>query len=388
MGGIVTVKLKSIELIKGFSILIILISNAVNYWLVFGNESIYILTLVLAFLNILGPTLYIFIVSFSISFTLNKKMGIIPEKPNRNLVLIQGFFLISLGIVFNLITNSSSFFPQNLWGWNILVFLGFSQLISYYIFKLVRWARFVIGLIIIFFTPGIRELLFIGKDLNPIVDILYFVVVSPIPSFSLLPYASISVFSTVFGEFIYESIELDSSTGNLHSTNSILKYGTILLICGLLLPIIDIGYIITVENYNPLIYPFIDAIPILKTHPPTFISGIPIFLYAGTPSNLFISMGISLLFIGGNYYRKDILHKKKFKLNIISLFGKNSITLFFLQFIFLPIFYQKLPLLMFIPFLIAYIVLLGFLLYLWQKYVNSIPSFDWMMDKIGGKTKD
>jgi putative effector of murein hydrolase len=75
------------------------------------------------------------------------------------------------------------------------------------------------------------------------------------------------------------------------------------------------------------------------------------------------------------------------KLNIISLFGNNSITLFFLQFIFLPLFYQKLPLLMFVPFLIAYIVLLGFLLHLWQKYGNSILAFDWMLNKIDERLK-
>jgi len=262
------------------------------------------------------------------------------------------------------------------------VFLGFSQFISYYIFKLVRWARFVIGLIIIFFTPGLRELLFIGKDLNPIIDIIYFVIISPSPNFSLLPYASIAIFSTVFGEFIYESIQLDSTTANLHSTNSIRKYGMVLLICGLLLPFIDIGFIITADNFDPLMYPFIDAVPILKAFPTTFISGIPAFLYAGTPSNIFVSMGVALLLIGRLYYRKDIIYKNRLKLSILSLFGKNSITLFFLQFIFLPLFYQKLPMLVFVLFLIAYIVLLGFFLYLWQEYGNSIPSFDWILNKI------
>jgi len=331
--------------------------------------------------------LYIFTVSFSISFTLNKKMGRVPERTNRNIVLIQGLFLILLGIIFNLITNSSSHFPQNLWGWNILVFLGFSQFISYYIFKLVRWTRFAIGLSVIIFTPGIREFLFIGKDLNPVLNTIYFIVVSPIPTFSLLPYASISVFSTVFGELIYESIMLNSDTANLHSTNLILKYGTILLICGFLLPFIDVGFIITGENFDPLRYPFIDAIPILKAYPPTFISGIPTILYAGTPSYLFVSMGIALLVIGRKYYGKDILQKNKIKIKILPLFGKNSITLFFLQFIFLPLFYQILPLLIFIPFLMAYIVLLGFLLYLWQKYVNSVPSFDWVLNKIDERLK-
>jgi len=181
---------------------------------------------------------------------------------------------------------------------------------------------------------------------------------------------------------MHESITLNSSIGNLRSKNSILKYGAVLLICGLLLPFIDVGFIITGENFDPLKYPFIDTLPILKAFPTTFVSGIPIFLYAGTPSNLFISMGVALLVIGRIYYRKDVLQKKNLKLNILSLFGENSITLFFLQFIFLPLFYQKLHLLMFVPFLIAYIVLLGFLLYLWQKYGNSVPSFDWMLNKI------
>ena len=314
-------------------------------------------------------------------------MGRIPERFNRNTIIFQGFFLISLGTLFNLITNLSSHFPQNLWGWNILVFLGFSQIISYYIFKLVRWARFVIGLIIIFFTPGLREFLFIGKDLNPIINILYFVVVSPVPNFSLLPYASISVFSTVFGELIYESIQLDSNNGSLYATNSILKYGTILLICGLLLPFINTGFTITGENYDPLMYPFLDTPPILKAFPTTFISGIPTFLYAGTPSNIFISMGVALLFIGRIYYRKDILLRRKFKFNIFSLFGKNSITFFFLQLIFLPLFYQKLSLVMLVPFLMVYIVMLGLLLYFWQKYGNSILTFDWMLNKIDNRPK-
>ncbi|MHA1235642.1 MAG: hypothetical protein ACTSQL_11220, partial [Promethearchaeota archaeon] len=114
---------------------------------------------------------------------------------------------------------------------------------------------------------------------------------------------------------------------------------------------------------------------------------IPTFLYAGTPSNIFVSMGVALLLIGRIYYRKDILQKNRLKLSILSLFGKNSITLFFLQFIFLPLFYQKLPMLMFVPFTIAYIVVLGFLLYLWQNHGNSIPSFDWMLNKIDERLK-
>ena len=91
------VRLKSIENIKGFSILIILISNSINYWLVFGDELKEIYGLVISIMEVIGPSLYIFVVSFSISFTLDKKMGTYPEKANRNKILKQALFLILMG---------------------------------------------------------------------------------------------------------------------------------------------------------------------------------------------------------------------------------------------------------------------------------------------------
>ena len=227
--------------------MIILFSNSINYWLVFGDELKDIYGFIIAFLEVIGPSLYIFVGSLSISFTLNKKMGTYPEKKYRNKILKQALFLILLGILYNIILNPNLLFPLNLWGWNILVFLGFSQIICYLAYKLVRWARLVIGLSIIFLTPGFRELLYLGKDTNLIIEVIHFIIVSPFPNYSLLPFASISFFSAVFGEFIFESISLNSNRASLHLSQSILKYGLVLLICGLLLPFIDIGLVVTAE---------------------------------------------------------------------------------------------------------------------------------------------
>ena len=135
-------------------------------------------------------------------------MGTYPEKTNRNKILKQALFLIFLGILYNILLNPNLTFPINLWGWNILVFLGFSQIICYLAYKLVRWARLVIGLSVIFLTPGIRELLFIAKDTNLVMKAFHFIIVSPFPNYSLLPFASISLFSTVFGGSVV-NIEAD-----------------------------------------------------------------------------------------------------------------------------------------------------------------------------------
>ena len=368
--------------------MIILFSNSINYWLVFGDELKDIYGFIIAILEVIGPSLYIFVVSFSISFTLNKKLGTYCEKTNRNKILKQALFLIFLGCLYNIILNPNSQFPINLWGWNILVFLGFSQIICYLAYKLVRWARLVIGLSLIFLTPGIRELLFIGKDINLIVEVIHFMVVSPFPNYSLLPFASISFFSTVFGEFIFESISLNSNRANLHSTQSIIKYGSILLICGLLLPFINIGPVVTADNFNPSMYPFLEAVPILTAHTITYIPGLPLFLLKGTPSNLFLLMGLALLIIATFYYYSYVLHKNGKICRILNIYGRHSITIFFVQFLFILILYQKTTLLLFFPFIILYFAILGVLFFLWQKNGKSILSLDWMMDKIGGKTKD
>ena len=368
--------------------MIILFSNSINYWLVFGDELKDIYGFIIAILEVIGPSLYIFVVSFSISFTLNKKLGTYCEKTNRNKILKQALFLIFLGCLYNMILNPNSQFPINLWGWNILVFLGFSQIICYLAYKLVRWARLVIGLSLIFLTPGIRELLFIGKDINLIVEVIHFMVVSPFPNYSLLPFASISFFSTVFGEFIFESISLNSNRANLHSTQSIIKYGSILLICGLLLPFINIGLVVTADNFNPSMYPFLEAVPILPAHNILYISGLPLFLLKGTPSNLFLLMGLALLIIATFYYYSYVLHKSGKICRILNIYGRHSITIFFVQFLFILILYQKTTLLLFFPFIIIYFAILGVLFFLWQKNGKSILSLDWMMDKIGGKTKD
>jgi hypothetical protein len=385
---LLTVKLKSIEIVKGFSILIILFSNSINYWLVFGDELKDIYGFIITILEVIGPSLYIFAMSLSISFTLDKKMGTYHENTNRNKILKQALFLILLGIFYNIILNPNSQFPINLWGWNIFVFLGFSQIICYLAYKLVRWARLVIGLSVIFLTPGIRELLFIGKDTNVIMEVIHFMVVSPFPNYSLLPFASISFFSTVFGEYIFESIALNSDKADLHSTQSIIKYGLVLVVCGLLLPFIDIGPVITAVNFNPSMYPFQEAVPILAAHDIVYILGLPLFLLKGTPSNLFLLMGLALLIIAIFYYYSDILHKNGKICRILNIYGSHSITIFFVQFLFVLILYQKTTLLLFFPFLILYFAILGVLFYLWQKIGKSVLSLDWIMDKIGGRPKN
>jgi hypothetical protein len=375
---------RNIEILKGFTIFIILLSNAIKYW--FASENALLITYLIAFpimiFESFGALLFIFLNSFTNSFILEKKMGCIPEKSNRNKVIKQGLFLIMLGIPFNIILNPSLVYPFNLWGWNILTFLGFSQIICYFAYKIVRWTRIIIGIALIFLTFGIRETLLFWRNLHPIADIINFIIVSPYPNYPLLPYASISFFSTVFGELMYEAKRLDSKIAEINAISSILKYGIVLLVIGLIIPIAEFQPIITLDNYDPNKYPFIDMLAIFKSSFLAYIPNLPGFLLKGTPANLFFSMGIALLCIGlifySNYYKQNTTRVS----NFFTLFGKFSITLLFIQYIFLYSFYHIIPLLFLFPLMIIYILLVGTIINFWEKYMNKFPSIDKIFPKL------
>ena len=221
---------RRIELLKGLAILFILIFNGINYWLNSQGILMEIVAYIIVILDLFGATFYIFLNLFNISFILEKRMGCIADKKKRNKILKQGLFLIILGFPFNMIVTPVKVFPFNLWGWNILTFLGFSQIICYLAYKMVRWTRIIIGLAIIFLTSGIREVLFYSKDFHIILKVCYFIVVSPYPNYSLLPYAAFCFFATVFSELIYEAKILESSIAEINAIKSVLKYGIVLFV--------------------------------------------------------------------------------------------------------------------------------------------------------------
>lgn len=364
----------------GISILIILFSNSIDYWFIFGPFSTPILILI-SILDVFGPFFYLFLVSYSVTFTLNKKMGCNPEKSNRNKVLKEALFLIFLGFILNLILVPFSF-----WGWNILMFLGFSQIICVLSFKIVRWGRIIIALSIIFLSAGIRELLFIGKS-NPFIHVLHFILVSPIPNYSLFPYASLSLFSTVFSELIHEGTLLESDQAELRSVKSIIKYGVIFIFIGFIIPFFELNPLLTIDNFSLDIYPFFDGISIINS---SFIYYFPMphFLIKGVPGNIFFIMGTSLVLIGINYRHFNSKLRKGIFIESVCSFGTFSLTLILIQYLFLFVLFRKINIFFIIPVSLLYLVILTFLVNIWKKKVNTVLSIDWMVKKLSGKNPE
>ena len=159
-------KIKSIDINKGISVLFIIFLNSVNYWLIVNEEFKYIIAYIAILSEIFGSMLFIFTYSFETIFTLQKMIGSPPERTYRNQIFKRGFLFIFLGLIYNLIINLFNEFTLGIWGWNIILFIGFAQIIVYFSFKLIRWARLVIGLSILIFTPLLREYLYFNRSSN------------------------------------------------------------------------------------------------------------------------------------------------------------------------------------------------------------------------------
>ena len=203
-------RIGSIDFVKGFAIVFIILAHSANIWLDSANRYLY--GLLFTLMDFLGPSLFVFLSSLSVIFSIKNKQNVLPTKVIRMRIFSRGIMIILIATIYNVaslaIENYSIPipFPLNLWGWNFLVFIGFSQIFSYYVLKIKKVPRVLIGVIIIVISPFIRDFLFINKDLNPGIWILHFLITSPLPQVSFLPWAAVCFISTIFGEYLYDAM--------------------------------------------------------------------------------------------------------------------------------------------------------------------------------------
>ncbi len=377
-------RIYSIDFLKGVAICIIILINTAEMWI--DKESRYIYALIYLYLDVIGTSLFIFLYSLSVIFLWKKKMGSHPSKEIRNDILTRGFMLIILGLAYNIISTSimaNLSFPLNIWGWNILVFIGFAQIISYYALKLSRGTRWILGFLIFFASTPIRELLIIYKNTNAIGMILHFIIISPNPQVTILPYVALCFFSTIFGERFLECLQLNAKACNLEAFRALMIFGIIFLFLG-----IFYGYsLVTPEILNPEDYPMINLFQILKKQPNFSISGIPGYLIRGTAPNLLYGLGVTLIILGIIFYFLDIRYIQNSLIKMFGFYGRASLSLVFIHCLGLLFFIQQLNVIVFFIAYFVYISFLGILMYLWYKYAKDIGTLKWLLSKIGSSHK-
>ncbi|TFF90712.1 MAG: hypothetical protein EU548_01645 [Promethearchaeota archaeon] len=213
--------------------------------------------------------------------------------------------------------------------------------------------------------------------------LLHFIIVSPNPQVTILPYVALCFFSTIFGERFLECLQLNAKACNLEAFRTLMIFGIIFLFLG-----IFYGYsLVTPEILNPEDYPMINLRQILKNQPNISISGIPGYLIRGTAPNLMYGLGVALIILGIMFYFLDIRHIQNSLIKMFRFYGRASLSLVFIHCLGLLFFIQQLDVIVFFIAYFVYISFLGILMYLSYKYAKDIGTLKWLISKIGSRHK-
>jgi hypothetical protein len=113
------------------------------------------------------------------------------------------------------------------------------------------------------------------------------------------------------------------------------------------------------------------------------IPGMPNFLIRGTSANMFYNQGFALLIISIFFYFIDIKNKSNNFTNMLIYFGKTSLSLFLIHFLFIPMFLRQFSIPFFLMVSLSYIGFLGIFMYIWMEYGKGVGSPEWLMIQFG-----
>ena len=388
-------RIASIDFVKGLAIIFIMLAHTAGAWL--SNSWLFLYGVLFTFLDILGPSLFVFLSALSVVFSIRRRKQSISEKAIRNRIFSRALLIIVIAIIFNIISIETTVkgypFPLSIWGWNILMFIGLSQIFSYYALKLSKVTRVIIGLVVIFSSDAIREFLYNGKG-NIFIWILHFIVVSPSPMTPLLPWISICFISSIFGEYLYEAMMSGTKKDYKKLFRTFLYWGIILVLVGMFLGrnsykpgdefIAATDF--TIGTLPASEYPHITLLDV--TNWPTWVHNITYpgmweFLIRGRAPNMIYNLGAALLIIAICFYIVDIKRKMNIFISMMNYYGKVSLSLFLLHFVFITVFLRSIDLALFVFVVFGYLGFWGFIMYIWNEFYNGVGSPEWFMVQIG-----
>ena len=390
-------RIRSIDFVKGFAIVFIILAHTASAWL--DSDSYYIYGILFSLLDILGPSLFVFLSALSVIFSVKRKEGILPSKIIRNRIITRGIVMVIIGMLTNIAIIEDGKVKIAIFGWNIITFLGFAQIFSFYILKLKKSKRIIIGLLIIILSPFLRAFLYVGKGsenifLNFLLNFLHYIITSPTPHLTLFPWISICFISTIFGEYIFEAMNKGPGDAYIGMFRIFFVWGMLFVLIGIFfifpngLNLMDWQPGWALQTETSMVggfseYPSLRNLTIANKQDFFIIPGIPNFLIRGTSANMFYNQGAALLLIAIFFYFIDIKNKSSNVINVFIYYGKTSLSLFLVHFLFIPLFFNQFGIVLFLTVGISYIGFMGLFMYLWLEYFKGVGSPEWLMVQLG-----
>lgn len=390
-------RIGSIDFVKGVAIIFVILAHTAGAWFVPSWRFLY--GLLFSFLDIFGPSLFVFLSALSVVFSIRRKKASTSSKVIRNRIFSRGLMIVVIAVIFNLvsieITIPEYSFPATLWGWNILMFIGASQIFSYYALKFNKVTRAIIGLVVIFTSDAVRQFLFQGKEAGVLLStVLHYIITSPSPMTPFLPWISICFISSIFGEYLYEAMIGGTKKDYCKLFRTFLYWGIFLVLTGVFLgrnsyipgnefiiaTDFTIGTLPASEYHHITLF--------IDTNWPTHIHNITYpgmweFLIRGRAPNMIYNLGAALVLIAVCFYIVDIKRKMNNFISMMNYYGKVSLSLFLLHFVFITLFLNALDFITYAFVVFGYLGFWGFVMYIWNEFYNGVGSPEWLIVQVG-----
>ncbi len=379
-----TERIISLDVLKGVAIILVILAHVAMYSFIPEEKWIYFV--VYTFLDVFGPSMFVFLSCLGVVFSIKKKRGGTADKKSRNAVFQRAAIMFVIGCVPNIVSNFK-FGWLSFWFWFILQFLAFSQIITFYALKLPKITRMIIAFLLIFIiTPGLFENITTSmaaagidyralrpEDLSNPYALGFWFLFYPAYMTPPLPWIAVPLIASIVGDSLVDAV----SQGTREAKMSFLKST---IVDGIIFVMFSIGFGATVVNTD---YGLNIIFGINYMNPYFQITGLPEFLIMHTNFNLLYNMGMSMILFSIVFYFTEVRGMRGRKLNFLNFYGRFSLSLFVYHAL-LGIFF---PNMLTIPWLVVYIIFVYAALYYLLKMLvvkfEGIGTLEWVASKMG-----
>ncbi|HMF34854.1 MAG TPA: heparan-alpha-glucosaminide N-acetyltransferase domain-containing protein [Candidatus Lokiarchaeia archaeon] len=407
----------SVDVLKGLAIMLVIVAHVAE--INFVPSQMWLYYNLYTFLDVFGPSMFVFLSSIGVVFSFKKRKSRYDEKKARNAMFQRALIILLMGFIPNIFINSA-FGLLSFWLWFVLQFIAFSQIITYYALKIPRMTRGILAFLIIFIiTPnlfsyitgvnvtgaaasytgggmtaaGIDFRTMTPADLsNPYALAFWLLFFRPYMT-PIIPWIAVPLIASFIGEDLVKAQRIGTSEARRSFSKTIVFDGTIFTAIA-----IAFGSTITSFDYG------IGMIDGINNQPYFQISGLPEFLIMHSNINLLYDLGMGMILLGITYYLIDVrgTGAKGRISNFLNFYGRFSLSLFAfhllvggwfanLLWLYPPTTGPNTPWFYYVPVLALYVLFVWWFLYfiikkLVVKY-NGIGTLEWIASTAGRGAK-
>ena len=208
--------------------------------------------------------------------------------------------------------------------------------------------------------------------------------------------------STIFGEFLYDAMIKGTKQAYYRLFRIFAIYGIVFILVGIFV-IVPRGVAFNIwetglarvihgspSTPGELVlseYLHIDLLRIANQQTYYHFDAMPMYMVRCTAHNMFYNLGVAFLLIAVCFYFLDIKNKTNDVIKLVLFYGKTSLSLFLIQYLFLPLYGGQFSIIFYPIVWVGYCGFLGLLMYIWLKYFGGVGTPEWMVRKIGSSGK-